>query len=82
MVIANRKKLMIPALVAAALVAAVSLMATALTSAAYVVKGNSHANVAAVQTRLSTLGYYTSTVDGAWGSRTSAAVKKFQTPTG
>lgn len=41
MVIANRKKLMIPALVAAALVAAVSLMATALTSAAYVVKGNS-----------------------------------------
>lgn len=82
MVIANRKKLMIPALVAAALVAAVSLMATALTSAAYVVKGNSHANVAAVQTRLSTLGYYTSTVDGAWGSRTNAAVKKFQTAYG
>ncbi len=82
MVIANRKKLLIPALVAAALVAAVSLMATALTSAAYVVKGNSHANVAAVQTRLSTLGYYTSTVDGAWGSRTSAAVKKFQTAYG
>ena len=82
MVIANRKKLMIPALIAAALVAAVSLMATALTSAAYVVKGNSHANVAAVQTRLSTLGYYTSTVDGAWGSRTSAAVKKFQTAYG
>ncbi len=82
MVIANRKKLMSPALVAAALVAAVSLMATALTSAAYVVKGNSHANVAAVQTRLSTLGYYTSTVDGAWGSRTSAAVKKFQTAYG
>ena len=82
MVIANRKKLMIPALVAAALVAAASLMATALTSAAYVVKGNSHANVAAVQTRLSTLGYYTSTVDGAWGSRTSAAVKKFQTAYG
>ena len=82
MVIANRKKLMIPALVAAALVAAASLMATALTSAAYVVKGNSHANVAAVQTRLSTLGYYTSTVDGAWGSRTSAAVRKFQTAYG
>lgn len=82
MVIANRKKLMIPAFIAAALVAAVSLMATALTSAAYVVKGNSHANVAAVQTRLSTLGYYTSTVDGAWGSRTSAAVKKFQTAYG
>lgn len=82
MVIANRKKLLIPAFIAAALVAAVSLMATALTSAAYVVKGNSHANVAAVQTRLSTLGYYTSTVDGAWGSRTSAAVKKFQTAYG
>lgn len=82
MVIANRKKLMIPALVAAALVAAASLMATALTSAAYVVKGNSHANVAAVQTRLSTLGYYNSTVDGAWGSRTSAAVRKFQTAYG
>lgn len=81
MVTAKRKKVL-TVLIATALVAAVSLMATAFTSAAYVVKGNSHANVAAVQTRLATLGYYSSTVDGAWGSRTSAAVKKFQSAYG
>ncbi len=41
---------------------------------AYVAAGNTYGNVAAVQTRLKTLGYYTRTVDGVWGSNTYAAV--------
>lgn len=45
---------------------------------AYVVKGNTPANVRAVQQRLYNLGYYTYKVDGIWGWRTSNAVKKFQ----
>lgn len=45
-------------------------------------KGNSYGNVAAVQARLKTYGYYTSSVDGAWGSGTTAAVKRFQTAMG
>ncbi|MBE5732062.1 MAG: spore cortex-lytic enzyme [Clostridiales bacterium] len=45
---------------------------------AYVVKGNTPANIRAVQQRLSNLGYYNYKVDGIWGWRTSNAVKKFQ----
>ena len=33
---------------------------------------------AAVQSKLARLGYYTGTVDGAWGSQTAAAVRRFQ----
>jgi len=62
--------------------AAAVMTPSGLFASAYVVKGNSYGNVAAVQARLKTLGYYTSTVDGAWGSRTSAAVKKFQSDNG
>ena len=47
-----------------------------------VVAGNTYGNVAAVQARLTTLGYYSSGVDGKWGSRTTAAVKKFQSDNG
>ncbi|MBD5131007.1 MAG: spore cortex-lytic enzyme [Clostridiales bacterium] len=47
-----------------------------------VVKGNTYGNVAAVQARLATLGYYKSTVDGKWGSGTLSAVKRFQTDNG
>lgn len=43
-----------------------------------IVKGDTSANIRAVQTRLSELGYYNYKVDGIWGSRTLAAVKKFQ----
>ena len=46
--------------------------------AAYIVKGDTTANIKAVQTKLKSLGYYTYTVDGIWGSRTTSAVKKFQ----
>ncbi|MDE7164864.1 MAG: spore cortex-lytic enzyme [Clostridiales bacterium] len=47
-----------------------------------IVNGNTYGNVAAVQARLSTLGYYSSTIDGRWGSRTTTAVKKFQSDNG
>ena len=43
-----------------------------------IVKGDTTANVKMVQSRLSTLGYYTYKVDGIWGSRTLRAVKNFQ----
>lgn len=47
-----------------------------------VAAGNSFYNVAAVQSRLSTLGYYKSTVDGKWGSGTASAVRRFQSDNG
>lgn len=46
--------------------------------AKHIVKGDTTANIKAVQTRLSNLGYYTYKIDGIWGSRTTSAVKKFQ----
>lgn len=47
-------------------------------NAANIVKGDTVANIKAVQTRLAELGYYTYKVDGIWGSRTLSAVKRFQ----
>lgn len=46
--------------------------------AANIVKGDTTANIKAVQTRLSNWGYYTGKVDGIWGSKTLSAVKYFQ----
>jgi N-acetylmuramoyl-L-alanine amidase len=46
--------------------------------AAHITKGDTKANIKLVQTRLKELGYYTISVDGIWGSKTLAAVKKFQ----
>lgn len=43
-----------------------------------IVKGDTAQNIRTVQQRLYNLGYYTYKVDGIWGSRTNAAVKKFQ----
>lgn len=43
-----------------------------------IVKGDTQANIRAVQTRLATLGYYKIKVDGVWGPKTLAAVKNFQ----
>lgn len=43
-----------------------------------ITKGDTAANIKAVQTRLKDLGYYTSTVDGIWGPKTLTAVKNFQ----
>ncbi len=53
-----------------------------LTAHAAVVGGNTFGNVAAVQARLSTLGYYRSSVDGVWGNGTLSAVKRFQSDYG
>lgn len=47
-------------------------------NAKYIVKGDTKENIKIVQQRLKDLGHYTYTVDGIWGSRTTAAVKKFQ----
>ncbi len=47
-----------------------------------IVKGDTVANIKLVQQRLKNLGYYTYTVDGIWGSRTTKAVKKFQSDYG
>ena len=77
----NIKRAVMPAILAV-LVLAVALLTAAPTVFADVLKGNTFANVAAVQARLATLGYYSSTVDGKWGSRTTAAVKRFQTDNG
>ena len=41
-------------------------------------KGDTVANIKAVQTRLSDLGYYNYKIDGLWGWRTPNAVKNFQ----
>ena len=77
------KRNIITTVIAAAIMAvAVCLLTVVPTAYADVVKGNGFANVAAVQTRLATLGYYRSTVDGKWGSATTTAVKKFQSDNG
>lgn len=74
-----RLRVMIVAL--AALLAIPLLAAPGIVSAS-VSKGNTFGNVAAVQARLKTYGYYTSTVDGKWGSGTLSAVKRFQSAKG
>lgn len=66
----------------AALVVVLSTVVGAVVASAYVVKGSNFANVAAVQTRLKTLGYYTMKVDGVWGNGTKSAVKRFQSDNG
>ena len=67
------------ALLLCLLICAVSVMPQALTAeASNIVKGDTTANIKAVQQRLSDLGYYTYKVDGLWGYRTTSAVKKFQ----
>lgn len=58
---------------------AVLLVPSASTAgAAHIVKGDTVANIKAVQTRLSDLGYYNYKIDGLWGWRTTNAVKNFQ----
>ena len=58
---------------------AVWLVPSASTAGAeHIVKGDTVANIKAVQTRLSDLGYYNYKIDGLWGWRTTNAVKNFQ----
>ncbi len=47
-----------------------------------ITKGRTTANIAAVQARLRTYGYYTSTVDGKWGNKTLSAILKYQSNNG
>lgn len=77
----TRKNIALYIVTAATLIAAMLL---AYMPAAYadISAGNSFANVAAVQTRLATLGYYRSGIDGKWGSGTLSAVKRFQSDNG
>jgi len=65
-------------LIIMALVFSLGFVKTENVYAKYIVKGDTTANVKAVQQRLSNLGYYTYKVDGIWGSRTTSAVKRFQ----
>lgn len=69
-------------IIAAVLMIIISTLMGVSVAGASIVGGNTYGSVAAVQARLSTLGYYTSTVDGTWGSRTTAAVKRFQSDYG
>ncbi len=71
-----------PVLTAVTLLLTVVALALTPVALADIVKGNTYANVAAVQTRLATLGYYRSTVDGVWGNGTLSAVKRFQSDNG
>ena len=70
------------AVIVLAVIALALVLCPVASASAYVTYGNSFGNVCAVQQRLATLGYYSSTADGVWGSKTSAAVKKFQTANG
>ncbi len=63
-------------------VAALAFLPPSTRASAYVTYGNSYGNVCAVQHKLTTLGYFSSAVDGVWGSKTSAAVKRFQSAYG
>ncbi len=63
------------------LIIAATLICSPVSHAA-VSAGNTFGNVAAVQARLKTLGYYSSSVDGVWGSGTSSAVKRYQSAKG
>ena len=65
-----------------ALIALIAVCAYSEISYAEVASGNTFGNVAAVQARLKTLGYYTSSVDGVWGSGTDSAVKRYQSAKG
>lgn len=64
------------------LVIVLAIVPSARPAYADVAYGNTYANVAAVQARLKTLGYYKSSVDGKWGSGTLSAVKSFQSANG
>lgn len=77
----NRKKLIL----ALAVIFAVNILIITLVQSAIAVtyeRGSSGSTVKEIQTRLRDWGYYSASVDGIYGSRTEAAVKKFQKANG
>jgi N-acetylmuramoyl-L-alanine amidase len=77
----NRKKLIL----ALAVVFAVNILIIALVQSAGAItydRGATGETVKQIQTRLKDWGYYSGSVDGIYGSRTEAAVKKFQKTNG
>ena len=57
-----------------AIAALLALVPSTAPAYADISSGNTYGNVAAVQARLSTLGYYKSTIDGKWGNGTLRSV--------
>ncbi|NCB51723.1 MAG: spore cortex-lytic enzyme [Clostridia bacterium] len=77
----NRKKLIL----ALAVIFAVNIFIITLVQSAGAItydRGSSGETVRQIQTRLRDWGYYSGNVDGIYGSRTEAAVKKFQKANG
>lgn len=64
------------------LLAFASLSYNSSASAANIVKGDTYANIVAVQTQLKKWGYYTGAVDGVFGPKTRTAVINFQKKNG
>ena len=78
---AGRKKLcMALAVIFAVNIVIILLVQTA--NAATYKRGSSGSVVTQIQTKLSNWGYYSGSIDGIFGSRTEAAVKKFQQKNG
>lgn len=74
----KKRKIVLAVLLALMLTLTAVFAAPFRADAKNIVKGDTQANIRAVQTRLATLGYYKIKVDGIWGPKTLAAVKNFQ----
>lgn len=74
----KKRKIVLAVLLALMLTLTAVFAAPLRADAKNIVKGDTQANIRAVQTRLATLGYYKIKVDGIWGPKTLAAVKNFQ----
>lgn len=74
----KKRKIVLAVLLALMLTLTAVFAAPLRADAKNIVKGDTQANIRAVQTRLATLGYYKIKVDGVWGPKTLAAVKNFQ----
>ena len=76
------KKRLIPAIIAVFIINIIIISLFSSASAASCRRGSTGSTVREIQTRLKNWGYYSGTVDGIYGSRTEAAVKKFQQKNG
>lgn len=78
----NRRKLIISLIIIFALNISIILMAQHKVSAAAYKQGSSGSVVTQIQTKLKNWGYYNGAVDGIYGSKTTSAVKYFQSENG